>query len=51
MSSFAETQPLVHTEQRATWEARRWPMLGLVCILISAMLSIGAIAWLVFNLG
>ena len=53
MSRFAETHPQVYTredvdEQQAK---RRAIVYGLLCALISAMLSIGAIASLVMALG
>ena len=53
MSRFAETHPQVYSrEDLDEQEAKRRAIVyGLVCALISAMLTIGAIASLVMALG
>ncbi len=53
VSRFAETHPQVYTrEDRAEQEAKRRAVVyGLLCALISAMLTIGAIASLIMALG
>jgi predicted tellurium resistance membrane protein TerC len=53
MSRFAETHPQVYSrEDLAEQEAKRRAIVyGLLCALISAMLTIGAIASLVMALG
>jgi predicted tellurium resistance membrane protein TerC len=53
MSLFAETDPQVHSREDLDEQEKqhRAIVLGLVCALISAMLSIGAIASLMVAFG
>jgi hypothetical protein len=53
LSPFVETLPEARSqEDLAARESRhRAVVFGLLCVLISAMLSIGAIAWLIVTFG